>query len=216
MDNIWQVALAIVGSFGGAGAIIWACSRWVANLTAESIIRKTEFEFAKKLEDFKSKLDNKTYISKVRFDLEIEIYKELSAATLEMVMENCNLFPFGLTYSPQDKDTRLQYYQDNYKKASDTYNIAGNAIYKNAPFIPKDMWQAFDDIRKSCGIQINMYRWCGDLANEQRSPNEPFNKTRAENSDKCFQRTQDIYNDMKSLMDKLREHIASLDVLEKN
>jgi len=215
MNEVWQVALAIIGSFGGAGVIIWACGRWLANLTAERMIKKTEFEFAKKLEDFKGQLENKNYISKVRFDLEMELYRELSAITFQMVVHNSDLFPYGLTYLPQDEEERYEYYKDVYRKAADTFNNASTVISQNASFIPEDVYEMFDDIRALCGIQLRMYRYCGALVQEKRSPHEPFNKAAAEQEAECYERTKEIDDAMKNLRAELRNHISSVDVVEK-
>jgi len=213
MNEIWQTALAVIGSFGGAGVIIYACSRWLANLTAEKMLRKTEFEFAKRLEDFKSQLENKNYISKVRFDLEIEIYRELSASTLEMVAHNNSLFPYGLVQVPQDEDKRMEHYQENYSKAVESFNVANHAILKNAPFMHETVFLMFDDIRKLCGLQVRMYRYYGDFTVEKDY--HRYNETREKQRDEGYLRTKKIDIAMNNLLNELRKYIASLDVYEK-
>jgi len=212
MNEIWQIALAIIGSFGGAGVIILACSRWLANITAKAIIKKTEFEFSKKLEGFKSQLENKNYISKVRFDLEIEIYRELSASTMEMVMKNQNLFPHRFNFSPKDKDERVMFYQKNYEEATETFNTANKSILRNAPFIPEDFYKMFIHIIDLCSRQIDNYIKYGDFAIKDVVHADEIKIAR----DECFQRTLQIDKGMKELAIRLREHIASLDVLDKS
>ena len=87
MNDIWQIALAVIGSFGGAGVIILGCSKWLANLTAEKIIKKTEFEYAEKLEKLRKQFEMKNYISNVRFDLEIEIYREIKTLCAKQITD---------------------------------------------------------------------------------------------------------------------------------
>ena len=212
MNGIWQIALAVIGSFGGAGAIILTCSRLVANITAEKIIKKTEFEFVKKLEDFKSQLEKKNYISKARFDLEIELYRELSESTLQMVFENNNLFPPGISFPPIDEEEWRKHYEENYKNAINTFNKANEAILRNAPFIPENIFQMFRDIKKLCEQQLIDYRFYGPHTSEDR----PYNEKRAEAADNCFERTRLIDNTMSTLLDNLRAHISNLDVLDKS
>mgnify|MGYP000712484425 FL=1 len=84
-DTVFKIVLSIVGSVGGAGAIIAFAVKFSANLIADKLKKKYELETTKKLEEYKSKLENKNYISKTRFDTEFSIYRTLSVAFFDMV-----------------------------------------------------------------------------------------------------------------------------------
>ena len=210
MSEIWQISLAVIGSFCCAGAIIWACSRWLANITAEKIIKKTEFEFAQKLEDFKSQLEKKNYISKTRFDLEIELYRELSETTLDMVFENNNLFTPGISFPPIDEEERRKYYLEKYESAIYAFNKANETILRNAPFIPENIFKMFLNIRNLCREQISSCRLYG----YHTPQTQPFNETRDKAINASLERTSLIDKTMKELLDDLRIHIANFDVLD--
>lgn len=85
MSNVWNTAFAIIASFGGAAAIICAVIKFSSSIIADGLSKKYQLEIDIKLEKIKSELENKNYVSKVRFDREFEIYQELSERRLELV-----------------------------------------------------------------------------------------------------------------------------------
>ena len=209
-NSVWETVLAILASFGGAGVIILGVGKWLANLAAERILKKTEFEFSQKLEALKSNLERKNYISKTRFDLEIEVYRQLSEATILMVMSNSDLFPYVLKNVQPEIDLGKELKQKNHESAVDNYNAANLAITRNAPFIPQEIYDDFDEIRKACRSQISFFFLGVEKFLGLEVPEE-LKKER----EKCFERTLDINNKLNVLLEKLRKHIASLDVLDR-
>lgn len=205
---ISQIALAIVGSFGGASVIILAVSRWLANLTADKMLKKTEFKFSKELEDFKSRLEHKNYVSKARFDLEIEVYRQLSEATLSMVFDISALFPYGLESIYSDEEQELERKQENYRKSIASYTAAAQAITKNAPFIPQPIYELFCDIRDACARQIH---WYPDFRLGRL--NEEIVRELNEEKRQCWERTKVISDKLDALLNTLRNHISAIDVM---
>ncbi len=204
-NSAWQTASAVIVSFGGAAIIIAGIVKWSADRIAEQIIKKKDFEFSQKLEALKSSLEKKNYISKTRFDLEIEIYRELSETTLLMVLDNNVLFQH-FEILPKDEEKRREQRHKDFCKASESYNSAVNSILKNAPFIPEKMYKIFDDIRKLCLTQIGLHRHC------YSGKDHPSLMTQR---DKGYMRTDEISTKLDQLIEQLRIHIASLDVLDK-
>ena len=207
MDNsVWETVLAIFISIGGAGAVIVALGKWLANLTAQRILKKTEFEFSQKLESLKSNLEKRNYISKTRFDLEIEVYRQLSETVVAMVSDNSALFPFGMYREPQNEEEKKNFYRENYSRAAQSYNTANSAINRNTPFIPEQLHKQFTDIADKCRIQLIMF---GEL--KIHNPSEGDGQVYRESCE----RTKTINSELDTLMTSLRSHIASLDVLDK-
>ena len=209
-ESVWRIILAAIVSVGGAGVIIVFIGKWLANLSAEAILKKAEFEFDRKLENLKSKLEKRNYISKVRFDLEIEIYRQLSESVLLMVLNSCALFPVGIEHCCPDKDAEIKRKEELCSKATDSYNQANQAIMQNAPFIPENIYELFSDIRNDCRKQIVFFPefrlW---------STSEEWRKELKDEYMACWIRTKTINDKLTSLLEKLRSHIAELDVLEK-
>ena len=184
-----------------------AVSAWLAKLTADHIMNRAELGFSKKLEKFKSELSKKGYISKVRFDLEIQIYQQLSEYTLNMVFDNGLLFPI-FTYVNPDKEEQKKTELANYEKAAESYNMANSAIMKNAPFIPSDIYDKFIEIREECRKQLAMFsilRIRGDGKSDDFVGEQTL---------KCYDRTMAISDKLNVLLSDLRKHITGLDVLD--
>jgi len=205
-NSVWETVLAIFASVGGAGAVIVALSKWLANLTAEKMLKKTEFEFSQKQEALKSSLEKRNYISKTRFDLEIDVYRQLSESVVAMVSDNSALFPFGMVREPKDEEARNTFYRENYARAGASYNTANSAINRNAPFIPESLHKLFTDIADKCRIQLIMF---GEI--KIHNPSEGDGQFYRE----CCERTKTINAELDTLMIALRSHIAGLDVLDK-
>ena len=85
LNDILKIALMIIGCFGGVGAIVSATVEFTSEKIAERLEKKYELRLNKELEDFKNKLENKSYVSKTRFDTEFNIYRQLSESTVIMV-----------------------------------------------------------------------------------------------------------------------------------
>ena len=81
-------------------------------------LEKSKKELSKEIESYKSGLDKKNYVSKVRFDFEFQLHRDLSTACRNMVNDTYFLYP---TYAqvPADKEEKDEYDKRVYKKASE-------------------------------------------------------------------------------------------------
>jgi hypothetical protein len=59
--------------------------KFSSNIIAKRLDERYTLKLNKEFEKYKSIIDNKTYISKTKFDTEFAIYRELSNAFFEMV-----------------------------------------------------------------------------------------------------------------------------------
>ena len=153
------------------------------------------------------KLELKNYVSKVRFDAEFAIYRDLSAAFLEMVQFQNNLFIL-IDNAPRDPDKRKDYYADKQKKCIEAYNRASIQLYRNAPFIEESIFERFKGILNDVNMQLSNYStfYLDDYMFEsRRESNDEFKA--------CYQRTTDITTQMDNLILDLREYLKDLDVL---
>ncbi len=121
MSNIWQTAMAILGSIGGAGVIIIGVSSWLGKLWAERLMRKNEFEYLRSLELIKQDFERKNYIHQTRFLKEFEIYGALTESCYNMISDSYSLFPNHLSEiadlkSPDDSKKKIV--SDKFKKAT--------------------------------------------------------------------------------------------------
>ena len=210
MEQIWQIVLAIIASIGGAGIIILGVVKFTSDMIAERLSKKYEIKMNKELEAFKAGINKKTYISRARFDAEFQIYRELSENVLTMIEATNWLFPHGLDVLPEDEKKQKEVYTKRYERAGEAIGTAQKSIRKNAPFIPDNFYQKFEEISKLCLQQYNMYTWCGALAHHT----DGYSKAKAEAENACWERTDKIWKKRNELTAQLRDYLEKLDVLE--
>lgn len=207
-DTVLKIVLSIVGSVGGAGAIIALVVKFSANLIADKLKKKYELETTKKLEEYKSKLENKNYISKTRFDTEFSIYRTLSVAFFDMVKNISVMIPDGYTQVPADPKVKKKYDKKVYNLALTAVVKAQDTLNGNAPFISEDMYNEYSAILKLCNLQLEVFsnRWnVLYLASQEE-------KEKLDLED--YKRTGTINESMKELNNKVRKYISTLDVIE--
>jgi len=86
LKEVFQVASAIVLSVGGAGAIIIAATSFLSSRIANRLEEKYQLKLNMELEKCKANLEQRIYISRVQFDTEIEIYRELTKGIFEFLV----------------------------------------------------------------------------------------------------------------------------------
>jgi len=74
-EDVWKITVSIVGGLGGIAVIFTAIVRYLSNLIADRLSKKYEIKLSKEFEKYKSSLQNKTYISRTKFDTEFAIYR---------------------------------------------------------------------------------------------------------------------------------------------
>lgn len=209
MTGIWKTVLAIIGSVGGAGAIICFVVKFASDIIADKLSQKYEWKLNKELEMYKAGLDKKTYISRTRFDMEFSIYSKLSETFFSLVSETYWLFPTGLEHIPFDDEDYQSYLLKRTQKASEAISEAGKALGANAPFIPAEFYESFSEIRKLCVLQYSVYLWYGPTGNH-RSDTEEYLKLETE----CCERTKVILAKIEQVTIQLREYLEKLEVVE--
>ena len=75
--DIWKIILAALASVGGIGGLIIFVIKFSSNLIAERLSQKYQLSLQKELEKYKAGVENKTYISKARFNREFSMYLRL-------------------------------------------------------------------------------------------------------------------------------------------
>lgn len=167
-------------------------------------------EFAKQLEILKSKNEKINYITKAQFDAEFKMYQELSEACFNMLLNNTALFPKGIDFLPEDQEQRNKEYQKRYKLALDSLIIYQNLLFKYAPFISKDLYNKFEELRKMGQQQVN---WYPDFRLNQEN-RALVSTDLLEQERACAQRTIDMEYGHKDLIEDLRNYLKTLKVHE--
>ena len=118
------------------------------------------------------------------------------------------MIPQGLVHVPADEKKRDEYDEKNYKEAVRCTVIAQDQLNSNAPFIPQDLFDAYEEIRRLCNRQISEFedRWNVMSLIPEREKKQL--------SHEAYARTGEINEKFAELNKKLRAYLDSLDVLE--
>ena len=140
--EIFEIASAIVLSVGGAGAIIVAATSFLSNRIANRLEEKYRLKLDMELEKCKANFEQRTYISRIQFDTEIAIYRELTKGIYEFLV--------ALNTSVNDKDypkaeqhdasEKIEQERTLYIKMVDRSSHLQSLLYENAAFIPKSLY----------------------------------------------------------------------------
>lgn len=208
MDKIWEIVIAIVTSLGGVGAVFCAVVYFASNFIAERLQKKYDLKLNEKYERYKADIENKTYISKTKFDAEFNLYRSLSKAFFDMVKNVTVMIPQGLVMMPADKELKRNVEEEHYNAARAAVVIAQDELNSNAPFIPEKFYEAYEEIRKLCGMQLSEFekRWnVGYLASQDEKESLSI---------EAYKRTGEINAKFKQLNNEIRLYLSNLDVLE--
>lgn len=186
--NILEIIRVIVNS-GVAGTVAW--------IIATQVVKKYE-----------TRLRKREYVSKVRFDTEFLIYRELSKSFFNYVKAICIMVPPGYSEQPADPEARKKEDEEHYRKAQNAHVEAQDALHQNAPFIQKEFYEKYNEILKDGNLQLLAYRKRYNIGYKApQSEKEEF-----ELDD--YQRSQKMENLMGKLNDDMRQYLAKLDVVE--
>lgn len=153
MEQIFKIAGGVLFSIGSASGILYAITKWYGNVIADKLSQKYAHQLSEELEKYKTILNRKLYVNQKHFDLELSIYKDLMGGVIEMTESSYLLFP-RMDMLPADKDTEIKIWKSRYEKATEQFNITSEVIFKNAPFIDKEVYNAILELRNKCRGQI--------------------------------------------------------------
>jgi len=167
---------------------------WIMNITfakdyqTENDIKLEEFKAIqiKELETHKSKLSNYNRVTKLQFELEFKIYKEVYAQFVNLIIEMG-----AISESLNLKNEELDKYIESFKKHKQNIDII---ILQNSPFINSKVLIALDD---TC---IVLYKYLAAIHSK-----DPVSLLKEY---KLFQ------NKLSSTSDSIRERIETMKIIE--
>ena len=207
IEQIGSVVVACIVSAGGIGGIVIAVVKFSSDMIASRLSAKYENRLQKEMEKFKTELSKKEYVSKARFDTEFEIYRELSQSFCGMVKDISVMIPAGFSWKPAEEEDQKKYENKCYEAATDSVVKAQDALYSNAAFIPQQFFESFEEILKLCKKQINVFTFRYNVLSLQTE------KEKCSLSPEDYNRTEEINKKWIEHINKIREYLASLDVL---
>lgn len=205
--EVLKIVAGVIAALGGGGAIVAGLSSWLGKVWADRLMAEEKAKYEKELERLTKQLERKNYVSKVRFDAEFAIYRELSKTLVIVVQDTSLLFPVGgLQYAPASEQAKKQMYKEYYEDAYKSYTDFSNCLASNSAFIAEDIYQDFESIRKKVCQQVNFYPTIIGMVN---TPDLSRKKI-----EECWSYTAEVYVEQQKLQNKLREYLKTLDVLD--
>jgi uncharacterized membrane-anchored protein YhcB (DUF1043 family) len=206
-QDIWSIAGAIIASIGGAGVIICAVSGFVCNRIAKHLDAKYEQRLNKELEKYKVELERNRHITKTQFDKEFEIYHQLSKSFFSMIVKLSSFTEGTLELKDAPKENR-DIKINEFMRMVEVTSAAQNALYENAAFIPKDIFEQYDVIYSKANDLFWLY--------EKRMQEYAFKKLDFDalvtDEDKAV--IKEIEKEFSSVNAKLREYLSTLSIVE--
>ena len=203
-DSIWKIVLSVLASVGGISGVIIIIVKFTSNIIAERLSKKYELKLNKELENYKAGVENKTYISKTKFDAEFTLYRELSLVFFNATKSVSIMIPHGYNKVPADETERKKFEKNNYSRALTDVVKAQDTLNSNIAFISKDIYDAYSDILRDCNMQLSVFeeRWNRSIIGHK------FGESTLEPED--YKRTKTINEKFEKLNILLRNYIASL------
>jgi hypothetical protein len=221
LNDVWKISLLLIVSLGGFSGILTLIIQFSSNIIADRLSQKYQLKMNRKFESYKKNLDKKTYISKVRFDKEFEIYQELSEKVLTMVFKFAELARAVSLEQEEDEEVIRIVWQ----AAVESYNEANITTRKFAPFIRKSIYDLFTQLGDKCRNQLNYYcihykesylerEWGSLLAFVNGYTSDYSNFCTEEKFEEKFKfNQQEISESIDELMSTLRTYLSGLDVI---
>ena len=167
------------------------------------VVPVTQIRSAKKERLAKYQYEMEQYISHTRFDMEFEIYKELSEKVVTLVSYCLSLFSKEFDYSSIGTPSQNDDDFSKHNKIVTLLNDANEAINKYAVFIPEKWYEKFDQIKVLCRKQLDA---SGDYILDGKIGNRTIRSIKNE----CKKRNRQINNVFDELVNELREYILKI------
>ena len=189
---------------------------WIITITGffitpvrDFVIKQLQLSLDKALEDKKSVNERKNYISKTRFDTEFEIYRQLSKDFFATIKLTSKLIPYGLVCAPvfNTEEAKDEYDKKIYTEAVNAFVIVQDNLQINAPFIKEELYNGYNEILELCNYQLHVFQQRWNLSFRAICKEDTLPKI------EDYKRTKEMQDKFDDLNKKVREYLASLDVL---
>ena len=206
--TIFEIVLSILTSIGGIGMVFTAVIKFSSGFIAKALEERYSLKLNKELEKYKSMVESKNYISKTKFDTEFEIYRNLSKTFFEMVKYINIMIPTGISSQPADEEAKKELEYRAYKSANAACLESQNTLNSNAPFIPEELFNEYNNILRLCRLQLDAF---------EQSWNILYLASQAEKERFTiddYKRTKEINESFTKLNNMVRDYLSKLDVIE--
>jgi hypothetical protein len=211
MPEVFQTALAVLGSVGIGGGIVFALSSWLGKVWAarileedrarfQAVLQSTEHEAQRVLERLKVETQKQVLVHRVQFETEFQAYREIWQALSEAIVATLQLRPF-MEYRGKEK-TDEQWKEEKLQRYADNLNRFIEAARRNAPFLPSAVANEVEALLRLLQEEEGDYRVGREGAVSSREYFEKGDKNREE-----------IGKQADKIRDAIRERIGLLELI---
>lgn len=204
---VLEICASIIASLGGATVIILAIVKLTSNVIAEKLEKKYQLKLDKELENHKSNLENKVYLTKTTFDLQIKTFQDLQLSYWSVVEQSNALITPGLCTKLEDKTEQEKIDNETYRKLESNIQSAQAILFSSSGFIPEDFYNLYLEIQKMGVKQCHAFskRW-----NKSYFGTEEQKKSF---SDEDYKRSTEMSDKLNEINIRLRVYISNLIII---
>ena len=199
-ETVGQIIVAVTGSTTLV-ALISPIAKFCGGQLADWLSTKRKSKADQQLTTHKGIIEHKIYVSKVRFDTEFMLYKELSQVFFDMLLTLNTMTPMLQTIVPSEAENK-----ENYENTRNAAYVAQNTLHRCAPFIPQNFFDKYQELLDMSKLEIDRFRRKGNIHNKDTAQEE---KTTTEE----YKRPYDMKKGLQSLNNEIREYLQSLEVI---
>lgn len=184
-------------------SILLAVSPLLVPQVRDFVAKSVQLSFDKALEDKKTLNERKNYISKHRFDVEFQIYRELSQ---KFFLSRKLLL--GLSCGQVDNLYDEEKFKELYDETVQTIESAQDILYGSAPFILENFFQEYEEILQLLFNQLVAY------GEENKTIVYVANDDKRKIIKNNVEYANEVNSKLKLLNNQIREYLSSLDTLD--
>lgn len=204
----WQSIQSVVGtiivSVGGSSVVIYAFSKFLGERLANIIDTACQQKLDKQMEKYKIELENKHHITKEQFNVQFQIYRDLSKSYFQILIKLCAILEEDFYEENSLNFDKKKYEEYSYKNVVVTISTAQNVLYENAPFIPKHIFQKYHELYELMNNQFWLYNdWYCKYINGKIELKDRFNENDKNIYKEVERRLFDINEDVRTYLEGL-------------
>lgn len=208
MEDFWNIAKDLLLGIGGISGIIMIITKIIINILSKRLEENYKMHLQNELENERTILSNKTHVTKMKFDTEFSIYKDLSKSFFNMIKDIQTLIPCGInTQISNNADTQRSAHLNNYYIAQKSTYKAQNKLIRNEAFIQKDIFDKYSELITLCREQLIAF----DIAYQEFYIEELTKILKLSPDD--YRRTNIILHKYSEINQHIRRYLSNIDII---
>lgn len=216
MQEILNIVSIVITSIGGTSVVILGLAKYIGNITANILAEKNRAKIEKEIAEYKTKydkiLEHSLYVSKLNYENEYKIYKDIWDKLNRCVISTCKLFPI-VEDVPVDENDVQKFNESKYNEYVTNLNEFGFCVDIYAPFYIEELYNAFNELRRSCIFIGNKFKLYKIDVKKNLSYSAVRNLTmKIEEEKEIYEKKTEIVKNKEDLIIKIRDYLNDLKI----